>query len=839
MSQRSFPSSAGTVIIGAGIAGSSLAYHLAKLGREDVLIVDKGPLPDPGGSTGHASSFLFPVEHTKEKTALTRESIEQYKELGTFTESGGISVARTDERVEQLKRKLGSAKNWNEQAKLLSPAEVQQLVPYLEKDVIKAGTHFPQAGTCDPLQAGDIMRQRAQDACALTVKANTEVTDIRVRDGMVQGVETDRGTVETDEVVIAAGLWGPKLAEMAGAFMPLMPAVHQLISVGPIPLFEQHEGEISYPIVRDMDTKMYERPHGNDMELGSYNHRSILWDVNDILSNDEAPLSPTQPPLTEEEFDQAMADALELMPDILDDESTGIRHSIDGLLSGTPDGRALLGPMHDVDGLWSFTKILIKEAPAYAENLAQWMTRGYPDIDLHAANVNRFMEYGESKSFVRKRVSERRENLYEIVHPGEQWDSARNLRRSPFHSQTGQLGARFFEVDGWEYPQWFESNESLLDEYSERIDPLRRPNEWDSDWWSPIILAEHLAMRDGVGIADLSPFLEYDVVGSDALAYLQKLVVAEMDVDVGRAVYTPILYPSGGVRGDMMIVRVAEDRFRLIGGGGPQKAWFEEQLPRDDSVRMVDLNSTLCTVGVWGPDARDLLGTVTDRDLDTESFPPYTAREITVGEVDAWALRVSYVGELGWEIYAPMEKGGRLWDILWDAGDEHGAVPVGWGVYAETGRMEKGFRTFPGDLKFEYDPVESGIAHHSVKNADFVGKESYRRAKSGEPAARLCTLTVDDHESPDGERRFMLGNESILTPDGDPIVDEKGRRSYVTSAGTGPSVGKHILYAYLPPEYASVDTDLSVEYFGDRYPVTVEGVDNPALFDPEHERMKQ
>src|SRR6056297_573256 len=391
MSSEAVPDTAGTVIIGAGIVGNSLAYHLTKEGRDDILLVDKGPLPDPGGSTGHASNFLMPVEHSKEMTHLTRRSIEQYDDMDTFTNSGGIEVARTDERVEELKRRVQSAKAWGEPAELLTPEEVEELVPYINTDLIKAGFYSTGAGTCDPLRAGEVMRARADHESdgGLSLSPNTEVLDLHVED-----VETDRGTVEAGEVVIAAGLWSPKIAKMAGVEIPLTPAVHQMISVGPIEFFEQFEGEINHPVVRDMDTQMYERPSGNDMEVGSYQHRPILWDVDDVPSIDEAPLSPTQPPLTDDAFEQSMADALELMPEVLDDPSAGIRHEIDGLLSEAPDGAPLLGPLQDVEGLWSCAAVWIKEAPAIGEAVAQWMTRGWSDVDLHGADVNRFYEYG-------------------------------------------------------------------------------------------------------------------------------------------------------------------------------------------------------------------------------------------------------------------------------------------------------------------------------------------------------------------------------------------------------------------------------------------------------------
>jgi len=843
MSSKELPSSTGTVVIGAGIVGNSITYHLARMGREEIVLTDKGPLPDPGGSTGHASNFLMPVEHSKEMTHLTRESIEQYKEMETFTNSGGIEVARTDERMAELDRRVQSAKAWGEPGELLTPEEVGEHVPYINTDIIKGGFYSPSAGTCDPLRAGEIMRERASEITdgGLHVSPNTEVLDLHVENGEILAVETDRGTVAADEVVIAAGLWSPKIADMAGVDIPLSPAVHQLVSVGPISFFEQFEGEINHPVVRDMDTQMYERPSGNDMEVGSYQHRPILWDVDEILSIDEAPLSPTQPPLTEDAFEQSMMDALDLMPEVLDDPDAGVRYEIDGLLSVTPDGAPLLGPLQDVEGLWSCAAVWIKEAPAIGEAVAQWMTRGWSDIDLHASNVNRFYEYGNSREFVTNRGDEGYQKIYGIVHPTEQWQSSRPLRTSAFYNRQDELDARFFQAGGWERPQWFWSNEDLVRKYNQELDGLLRSSEWDSRWWSPIILGEHLHMRDKVAMIGDMGFGIFDFVGADVADYLETMAVGRVDVDVGKTVYTPILAENGGFVSDLTIARLGPEHYRVVTGGsvaGSDRAWFKRHIGEDDDVKLVDRSGSLCTLGVWGPDARKVVDSVAEGDMSHEAFPPYTAQEVTVGEVDAWAMRLSYVGELGWEIYAPMGQGQRLWDVIAEAGEDYDIRPVGMGVYGTTGRMEKGYRLFGHELELEYNPAEAGLTFHGVKEADFNGKEAYARAIEEDNTATLCTLSVDDHHSSSGERRFMLGNEPILNEEGDVIVDDEGRRSYVTSAGTGPSVGKHLLMAYLPPEYADEGRSLQVEYMGDHYPVTVEVVGSRPLFDPKNERIR-
>jgi glycine cleavage system aminomethyltransferase T len=314
-----------------------------------------------------------------------------------------------------------------------------------------------------------------------------------------------------------------------------------------------------------------------------------------------------------------------------------------------------------------------------------------------------------------------------------------------------------------------------------------------------------------------------------------------MDVPPGRAVYTPRRTPLGGFKADPTLMRLGEEHFRVVPGGAygnVDNKWFNDHLPGDGATHLQDLTSALCTIGLWGPKAREVLQSVTDADVSHQGFPFGTVKELVIENIQVLAFRISYVGELGWEIYTSMEQGGRLWDILWEAGRPHGLVPVGIGVYGTTARLEKGYRAFGNELEAEYNPVEAGLARPKVKSADFIGKEAYLKAREAEPAAILCTLTVDDPTAATGQPRYMLGREPILTPRGEVIVDHKGRRSYVTSAGSGPSVGKHILLAYLPPDYAQAGTNLLVEYLGGRYPVTVAVAGNTPLFDPQNERMK-
>jgi glycine cleavage system aminomethyltransferase T/glycine/D-amino acid oxidase-like deaminating enzyme len=834
------PAAARAVVIGAGIVGNSIVHHLAGLGWRDLVLIDKGPLPNPGGSTGHASNFIFPVDHSREITALTLDSMEQYKQLGVFTECGGLELARTEERMEELRRRMASAVSWGvEPASLLAPGEVKELVPYIDESVILGGFHTPTGGVVDSVRAGALMRERAEQSGAMTVSASSEVVGIDAERGRVKRVRTSRGDIDADTVVICCGVWSPRVARMAGAAIPLTPAVHQMIDIGPVPRFADAAAPIEYPIVRDMDPNMYERQDGGDLEVGSYAHRPMLPDPDEIPSLEEASPSPTELPFTPEDFERQMEHARELIPEILGDESVGIKRAINGLLSLTPDAQPILGETPEVAGLWSAAAVWIKEGPGVGRAIAEWIVHGEPEIDLQSSDVARFYECQKTVAHVKARAAEGFNKTYGIVHPGEQWESDRPVRLPPFYERERELGAVFFEAAGWERPHWYESNGPLLERYAGRVND--REAEWDSRWWSPIINAEHLAMRDGVAMFDLTAFCTFDLVGPGALESVQRVAVRQMDVKVGRVVYTPILTPSGGFRADLTIMRLGDEHFRVVTGGARGTAdlkWFADHLVEDGSAQIFDLTSSWCTLGLWGPRSRDVLASVTSDDVSHEGFPFASCRTIEIDSLRVLASRISYVGDRGWELHVPIEQGARLWDVVWEGGRPYDVAPAGIGVYGTTGRLEKCYRAFGFELDGDYNVVEAGMAWGKVKDHDFVGKEAHVRHREEEPAAVLCTLTVDDHTANNGQLRYMLGDEPILTRDGRPLTDRKRRRSYVTSAGAGPSLGKHILLSYLPPELANVGEQLAVEYMGERYPVTVEVPDSTPLFDPDNERIR-
>src|SRR5690348_1000123 len=606
------PSSAQVVVIGAGIVGNSLVHHLAQLGWTDIVQIDKGPLPNPGGSTGHASNFIFPVDHSREITDLTLDSVRQYKEMGVFTESGGFEVARSEERMEELRRRMSSAKAWGIEAELVSPEFVVEKVPFLDKEQIIGAFWTPSVGVVDSLRAGTMMRENAIALGALTVVPNVEVVGLDTEEAahgrrVIRRVRTNRGDIETEAVVIACGVWSPKIGDMAGISIPLTPAVHQMISVGPCPQLAEREGEISFPIVRDMDTFCYERQHGADMEVGSYAHRAILHEPEDIPTLEQAKLSPTEMPFTSDDFDPQLEQAYELMPELLGADGAEVRYAINGLLSLTADGSPILGESA-VRGLWTAAAVWIKEGPGVGRAVAEWMTYGHSEIDVSGADIARFHPHQWRREHTRLRTTESFIKTYGIVHPSEQYESDRGQRLAPMYESEQKLGAVFFQAAGWERPQWYESNAALVEEYGDAVMP--REHEWDSRWWSPIINAEHLRMREAAGVVDLTAFQIFDITGPGALETVQRTCIAQCDVAVGKVIYTSVLDPKGGFKSDLTVMRLGDDHFRVVTGGAHgmvDEKTFADQLPDDEATSLVDLTDEVATIGLWGPRARDIL----------------------------------------------------------------------------------------------------------------------------------------------------------------------------------------------------------------------------------------
>ena len=430
----------------------------------------------------------------------------------------------------------------------------------------------------------------------------------------------------------------------------------------------------------------------------------------------------------------------------------------------------------------------IKEGPGVGKTVAELIVHGESEIDVYGSNIARSYDHQRTSGHVVARACEGFNKMYGIVHPGEQWESDRRVRLAPFYERERALGAVFFEAAGWERPQWYESNAGLLDEYGDRV--TRREAEWESRWWSPIINAEHLAMRDRAGMVDLSAFAIFDVTGPGALDTVQHVAMRQMDVALGRVVYTPLLTPGGGFKQDLTIMRIGHDRFRVVTGGAygmSDLKWFADHLPktarRRSTTRRTPGRRSDC--GDREPETSCSRSPATTS--PTKPCPFATCKTLEVDTIQVLASRISYVGDLGWELYVPIEQGARLWDIVEEAGRPHGLIPIGIGVYGTTGRLEKCYRAYGAELESEFNVVEAGMAWGKVKDQDFIGKEAHVRHREEEPAAVMCTLTVDDHTSSSGVKRYMLGGEPVTTrgrraadrPQGPAFVRDQRRRRAV------------------------------------------------------------
>ena len=792
---------AAVVVIGAGIVGCSTTYHLAKLGWKNIVVIEQGPLFATGGSTSHAPGLVFQTNPSKTMTQLAKYTVELYSQLSTeagpaFYPVGGLEVAYTEARMADLQRKLGWAKSWGiADACLLSPAEVKAKVPLIDETKILGAYYVPTDGIAKALRASEAMANDAKAAEAAEFYGHTTVTDIEVVNGQVKAVITDKGRIETDKVLVCAGIWGPRIGRMVGEIIPLTPVQHQYVTTSPIPELAGETEEISQPMIRHQDRSMYFRQHGDCWGIGSYQHEPLLVDPDNILPYAEAPVMPSVKPFTEEHFTAAWASTKELFPALAEAE---LPYKINGMFSFTPDAGSIVGESSKAKGFWVAEAVWVTHGGGVGKVVAELMTTGVPSFDLHEMDIHRFSQVCKSADYITKAGAQQYDEVYDIIHPLDQQTHSRELRVSPFHPRLQELGAAFVFSAGWERPQWFEANRKLLEEYD-----IPQRQGWEARNWSPIQGAEHLATRDRAALYDLTPFAKFEITGPGVVAYLQNLCANNINQPVGKVIYTAMLNDSGGIMCDLTVSRLAAEKYWVITGGSVHThdlTWMQHHLPDDRSVQIADISSSYCCLGLWGPKAPAILQAVTQTDVSKPAFKFFTHQQFYIGSVPVLASRVSYVGEAGWEIYAPIESGLKLWDLLWAAGQEQGLIAAGLGAF-ETLRLEKGFLFWGHDIHTEYDPYEAGLGF-AVKpdKGDFIGKAALLRRQ--EYATRkLCFLSLDDPAA------MVMGKEPVLAEDGKVL-------GYATSAGYGYSLGRCVVYAYLPLGYAMAGTQVSVEYFG-------------------------
>jgi glycine cleavage system T protein len=493
--------------------------------------------------------------------------------------------------------------------------------------------------------------------------------------------------------------------------------------------------------------------------------------------------------------------------------------TFNGMFAFTVDGYPIMGPAPHLDNFWTAIGVWVTHSGGVGKAIAEWMTEGHPTSDIHEAAISRFHDYATTKYYVKRTSAQQYREVYDIIHPKQQMEHTREIRLAPYHERLVELKGTFFESVGWERPQWYESNARLLPKYADQI-PDREG--WEARYWSPIQGAEHLATREDVALFELSSFVKIEVSGPGAAEYLEYLSANKVVREVGQVTYTAFLTGDGGIKADLTVTRLGEDRFWILTGGGSgmtDLAWIRKHAPKDGSVHVEDISPRYTTVGLWGPQARKVLEAVAEQDVSNETFPYFTAQELTIEALPAVAVRLSYAGELGWEIYVPAEYGKRLWDVLWEAGQPHQIIAAGMGAFASL-RVEKGYRAVGSDLTNEYNPYEAGLGWAvDLDQDDFLGRDALLAIKEEGISRKLVCLTMEDG--------IALGKEPILS--GEEVL------GYVTSTEYGYSVGKHIAYGYVPLEYAAKGTELEIEYLGERFPAVV---DDDPLYDPKMKKLK-
>jgi glycine cleavage system aminomethyltransferase T/glycine/D-amino acid oxidase-like deaminating enzyme len=810
---------ASVVIIGAGIVGSAAAHFLSDLGWRDVVVIDQGPLFATGGSTSHAPGLVFQTNGSKTMTQFARETVELFASLEHDGQAcwygvGSLEVATTPARWADLRRKLGWARSWGLDASVLTPAETRAKLDLIDDSVISGAYYVPTDGVANPVWAAE---ELARSARGVAFYPTTAVLDIETDGGRVRAVVTNNGRIETEQVLVCCGIWGPCIGRMVGVPIPLAPVEHQLAWTTPLPELAGETAEVKQPILRHQDQDLYFRQRRDHYAVGGYGHEPVVVDPRDIRPHGAPDDMPASNPFDAEAFVPAWEAAVELIPALRQVE---IASAINGMFSFTPDGFPLLGESDRVRGVWLAEAIWITHAGGAAKAIAQLMTFGRADVDLRESHVNRFDAYVTTDAYVRERGAQQYREIYNVIHPLQPLEQPRPLRRSPFYGAQRDLGAVFFESRGWEAPRWYEANARLVDRYE--IPPRAG---WAGKFWSPIAGAEHLATRERAALFDMSPLPKIEVTGPAAAEWLEGLTSNKVARKPGSVTYALLLDEKGGIRSDITVARLDAATFQIGANGPADVAWLRRFLPQDGrTVQVRDVTGALACIGLWGPRARDVVERVSGDDWSNSSFPYYTMRVMAVGEVPVRALRVSYVGELGWELYTSPEYGARLWELLWAAGQPDGLVAAGRAAF-DTLRLEKGYRLWGADMHTEYRPDEAGVGFAvKLSKESFIGRDALQvqgQGTSSTPERRLCCLQLIDPAV------VVMGKEPVL------LRDEV--LGYVTSAGFGYSTGESLAYAYLPTACAEEGTVVEVQYFGDRFPATV--VSEPR-WDPEGTRLR-
>ncbi len=802
------------VVIGGGVAGASIAYHLCELGWKEVVLVDRAGLTS--GSTFHSAGLVGQLRSSVTLTRMMMYSVELYRRLAEETgvdpswhEVGSLRLASSRERIEELRRLAGWGDTFGLPLSIITTKEALELFPLFDPTGVEGAAFLPTDGYLDPNGLTFALAEGAKRR-GCRVVTGSRVTGIDVQEGHVRGVTfEDREPIQTDVVVNAGGMFAGQIGRLAGVEVPVVAFAHQYLLTKPI------DGvRADLPSMRDPDRLVYFRPEaGGGLVMGGYERNPAPWMVQDGPPPD---FNDTLLPEDWERFEPLADAAFGLVPAL---QAAEVVKMINGPEAFTPDGEFVMGES-DVRGFFvaaGFCAHGIAGAGGIGKVMAEWIADGEPEFDVWKMDIRRFGPQYRSRDYALARAYEIYSTYYDIHYPNEERQAGRPLKVAPTYERLRTLGAEFGEKSGWERANWFASNEDPAMEHL-------RPRGWAGQHWSTAIPVEHLATRERAGLFDETSFAKIEITGAGAVDLLQRLCANDVDVSAGRVVYTQMLNRRGGIESDVTVSRLGEDSFMIVTGtafGNHDLGWIRKHLPEGGSVTVQDITASLACFGLWGPRARDVLSGLCETDLSNAGFPYMTWQRMPVAGVPCWTARVTYVGELGWELYPAMDDAVALWDALMVAGRDHGVVPAGYRAI-DSLRLEKGYRAWGSDITPEESPFEAGLGFAvKMTKGDFIGREALEHARSDGERKKFRCLTLAD------TRSLALGNEPVRS--GERVV------ARITSGGVGYSLGKSIAYAYLPMGLDEIGTKLTVEVFGER--VDAEVVDEP-LWDPKGERIR-
>ena len=777
-----------------------------------MLVLDRGELT--GGSTFHSAGLVGQLRSTIALTRINMASVELYRRLREDTgidpgwlEVGSLRLASSVERLLELRRQVGWARTFGLPLVLLSPDEAHDLFPMMSIAGVEGAAYLPTDGRIDPASLATALAAGARKR-GVAIRTGVSVRDIAVERRRVAGVETDEGTVRCEVVVNAGGIWSHEIGRMVGLNVPVIPMAHQYLVTKPI------EGVTrDIPTMRDPDRLVYFREEVGGLLMGGYERSPAPWGLDGIPRDfTHKLLAPDW-----ERFGDMMEHATSRVPAIGRAEVITL---INGPEAFTPDGEFILGEAPDIRGFFlaaGFCAHGIAGAGGVGRVMAEWILDGRPSIDVWRMDLRRFGAHYGDRGYARAQAVETYSTYYDIHYPGEERRAGRGLKRSPAHGRIEALGAAFGEKAGWERPNWLEANAA-------RSPRSWTPRGWSSRHWSTAIEAEHRAAREGAAIFDETSFSKLEVSGAGALSLLQRLADNDVDKPVGTVTYTQLLNDRGGIECDLTVTRLGQDRFLLVTGsafGLHDLAWVRSHAADDRGVTVEDLTARYACYGLFGPKAREILARATRDDVSDAALPYMSARRLTVGNANVLALRVTYVGELGWELYTPTAEGLALWDALWAAGSPVGMLAAGYRAI-DSLRLEKGYRYWSAEVTPEHTPLEAGLGFCvRLDKGDFIGREALVKQKAEGLSTKLVCLTLAD--------------PAVVVIGGEPILAESRTIGRVTSGGYGYTVGASIAYGYVPVASSAPGTRLAIELFGDSVAATVR---REPLYDPRGQKVR-